>query len=70
MKSLKFLKEELLSKTNSSRELNNEEQKQIVGGAYTSLSQCRKYCFDGPFRGYCYVDYVVGNQEYWECRES
>ncbi len=70
MKNLKLLQQELLSKANNSRLLNTEEQKLITGGAYDSYSECKRYCYDGPFRGYCYVDYVVGNAEYWECRES
>lgn len=69
MKSLKFLKEELLSKANDSKILNAEEQKQINGGAWSSYSTCASYCYLN-FRSRCYVDYVIGNAEYWECRES
>lgn len=70
MKSLKFLKEELLSKASDSKILNAEEQKQVFGGVWSTRAACWAACNDGPFKGTCYVDYVIGNAEYWECRES
>ncbi len=82
MKNLKFLQQELLSKTSSSRLLNSEEKKNIQGGYghFDSKSECKKYCGGSDYhpgvgvkigKGICYVSSVSDSgTEYWDCRDS